>query len=439
MSSFRLALLAFVAVSPVLAADLPRAVTPSDFPVPGATSVLLGRDLFFDPILSGNQNIACASCHDVARGTSDAVSLSLGEGAQGHGMARTGNGAKRLARHTPSLYNLGAFEFTRLQWDGRVEADANTRFGYRLPEDLFLERPVSSTLAAQALLPLIAPNEMAGHPGENPIADAVDQGRITGLNGAWDQIAMRVASVPAYRTRFTWLLGPDEPIHITDITRALADFMTYEFRASDSPFDAFLRGDDEALGNDALRGMALFYGKANCGSCHSGPFQTDHEFQAIGTPQIGPGKAHGPEMADYGRGAITGQATDAYRFRTPSLRNVALSPPYGHSGAFDTLEAMIEHHLDAMTSLAEYTGETARLPRPGPADVELGAMMDFDEVLNIAAAIEIDPVALSPSEISALINFLEALTDPIARTGRLGAPAMVPSGLPMDGTSMPPS
>jgi cytochrome c peroxidase len=422
------------------AGDLPRAISSADFPVPGATSVLLGRDLFFDPILSGNQNISCASCHDPALGTSDGVSLSLGEGAQGRGLSRTGpDDTARLARHTPSLFNLGAFEFTTMMHDGRVEADPTLRFGIRLPNDLHLERPAPSALAAQALMPLIAPDEMAGHPGENPIADAVHGKTIMGLGGAWDQIAQRVAAVPNYRARFAWMIGPDEPLHITHIATALTDYMTYEFRSTDSPFDAFLRGEDSALTNDALRGMSLFYGKANCASCHSGPFQTDHNFHAIAMPQIGPGKGHSTPLADHGRGAITGQPQDMYRFRTPSLRNVALTAPYGHTGAFDTLDSVLRHHLDAMTSLAEYTGDTARLPRPGDPDTDLGAMMDFDEVLNIAAASEITPLPLKAREISALLSFLNALTDPTAQTGRLGAPDRVPSGLPMDVTTLPPS
>lgn len=425
------------------AGELPRAVSPSEFPVPGATSVLLGRDLFFDPILSGNRNIACASCHDPAQGTSDGVSLSLGEGARGRTMARAPDPAAtppvRLARHTPSLYNLGAFEFTRLMQDGRVATDPTTRFGFALPDGLYVERPLPSPLAAQVLVTLASSNEMAGHAGENPVADAVAAGNITGLGGAWDLLARRVEDIPEYRKRFAWLKDEGEPLHITDIARVLADFMAYEFRATNSPFDAFLRGDDTALGNDALRGMALFYGKGGCSGCHSGPFQTDHDFHAIGLPQIGPGKGHGSGFADYGRGAITGAAQDKYRFRTPSLRNVTLSAPYGHSGAYPTLRGIIRHHLDPMTSLAEYTGVAARLPHPGKAEQDLGAMTDFDEVLEIASAIDLPTLMLSPREIDALVAFLTALTDPVSVTGRLGPPDNLPSGLPLDLPASPPS
>lgn len=420
-----------------LAAELPVPIAPSDFPVPGATSVLLGRDLFFDPILSGNRNISCASCHNPDTGTSDAVALSFGEGGIGLGPSRLPDPENpppgRIARNAPMLFNLGAPEFTALLHDGRVERDTSQRFRIRLPNDLQLERPVPSVLAAQALLPIISADEMAGHLGENPVADAVAEGQIMGLHGAWQMLASRVEEIPEYRRQFSWLIGPDEPIHITDIVRVLADFMTYEFRATDSPFDAFLAGNDDALSNAQMRGMSLFYGKGNCSNCHSGAFQTDHSYHAIGLPQIGPGKGHGPEYADHGRAAVTTDTDDRYRFRTPSLRNVALTAPYGHSGAYSDLRGMVLHHLDAETALAEYLGEPALSPSP-----KQGAMDDFDEVFSIMRAVEIAPVSLSDAELDALISFLDALTDPISLKGRLGVPETVPSGLPVT-TELSPS
>ncbi|MRU16963.1 cytochrome-c peroxidase [Roseovarius sp. A21] len=427
-----------------LAADLPEPATRADFPTPGATSVLLGRDLFFDPILSGNRNISCASCHHPDHASADGLSLNVGEGGIGHGKTRRAtpeNPPRTLVpRNAPALFNLGAQEFKALFHDGRVEIDASQRFGVRLPKGQHLERPLP-LLAAQALMPMVAPNEMAGQPGENPVADLVAQGQITGHSGAWQAIAARVARIPDYRRRFEWLNGRGEPIHITDIARVIAAFITYEFRATDSPFDAFLMGDDTALNNDQLRGMSLFYGKAGCASCHSGPFQTDHQFHALGVPQIGPGKGHGPKgHADHGRGYVTGKPQDRYRFRTPSLRNVALTAPYGHSGAYSDLGDMIRHHLDPETALAEYIGlEKATLPQhglPGPHDP---AMRDFDEVLAISQAITIDLPPLNGSEIDALIAFLHALTDPISTKGRLGPPETVPSGLPVDNGTADPS
>ncbi len=420
-----------------MAADLPEPVSNDGFPAPTASSVLLGRDLFFDPLLSGNRNIACASCHHPDLGTSDSVSLSIGEGATGFGLTRRPDPANppvsRLPRNAPALYNLGAYEFTSMFHDGRLMRDPSARFGIRLPGNADLERPLP-LLAAQALLPLIADNEMAGHPGENPVADAVERDQITGPDGAWQIIADRVAANPDYAQRFAWLLKPDEPLHITHIAKAIGDFITFEFRATNSPFDRFLAGDIEALTNTQLRGMSLFYGKAQCVTCHSGALQTDHGFHAIGMPQIGPGKGHGLSgHADHGRANVTLDGVDMYRFRTPSLRNVALTAPYGHNGAYSTLRDMIRHHLDPATMLAEYSDTSlAILPETGLAGPEDPAMQDYDEVLAIFAAIEIAPTPLNDREIDAIIAFLDALTDPISLTGRLGAPETVPSGLPVE-------
>ncbi len=427
----------FLQASLSLAADLPRAVTHDDFPVPGATSVFLGRDLFFDPILSGNSNISCATCHHPSMGSGDAMSLSIGEGGTGLGPDRVVDARNippaRIARNAPSLFNLGAREFVTLFHDGRVQIDDSARFNMRMPVGFELERPVPSALAAQAILPITSHDEMTGQPGENPVADAIATGNIHGLHGAWQMLARRVGDVPDYRRRFAWILGPDEPIHITDIGRVLADYITFEFRSTDSAFDAFLRGDDNALGNEQIRGLSLFYGKAGCGTCHSGPFLTDHDFHAIGIPQFGPGKGHGAGgYGDHGRAGVTGDAKDAYRFRTPSLRNVTLTAPYGHTGAYADLGDMIRHHLDPLTMLAEYTPEYARLHDIRLNDADTAALDDFDEVLRIGMAVELEPVALNDDEVAAIIAFLTALEDPIAKHGRLGVPDAVPSGLALD-------
>ncbi len=403
-------------VSLTLAADLPPPADHDDFPVPGATSILLGRQLFFDPVLSGNQNISCATCHHPALGSGDPVSL----GEDSLGIRRKVGPANlsvaRRPRNAPALYNLGAREFTTLFHDGRVQVDDSARFNLAMPPGRALERHLPSPLAAQTLLPITSYDKMSGQPGENQIADAVAAGHIRGQDGAWQMLAARVEAIPEYRKGFDLIIGKDEPIHITDIARAIADYITFDFRTTDSRFDAFLRGDDAALTNAEVRGMSLFYGKGGCADCHNGTFQTDHGFHAIGIPQLSPDKGHEPDHADHGRAAVTGDPADAYKFRTPSLRNVTLTAPYGHNGAYDRLEDMVRHHLDPLTMLAEYT-------HPSVPDSEV-------------------PLFLQDDEVDAILEFLGALEDPIARTGRLGVPDAVPSGLPLDPqnlTDLPPS
>ena len=413
---------------------LPSAVTPSDFPDTDPLLVEIGRDLFFDPILSGNKNIACASCHHPTLASADGLSLGLGEGAVALGSRRHVDPANaprnRIPRNAPALFNLGAYEFQVMFHDGRVQVDPHADFGFRMPDHATLERPVPSALAAQALMPPTSADEMAGQEGENPIAMAAARGQFAGNGGVWDLLCKRIEAIPGYTERFREVIGARK-LHFTDVARAIAEFETFEFQSINSPFDRYLRGESEALHSEQVAGMNLFYGKANCASCHSGAFQTDHSFHAIGLPQLGPGK-EADGYADRGRLAVTGDPEDRYRFRTPSLRNIAVTAPYGHNGAYARLEAMVRHHLDPIASLTRYDRAQAQLPHAGLAAGDWAAMDDMEEVIRIAEATEIMPVTLTDAEIAQVIAFLGALTDPQARTGRMGAPTSVPSGLPMD-------
>ncbi|MGX9354307.1 cytochrome-c peroxidase [Roseobacteraceae bacterium S113] len=419
--------------------DLPKAPAPADYHQVEPEWAALGRKLFFDPILAGNNNIACATCHHPTLGTGDAMSLSIGEGGEGLGDARIVDASnqpkQRIPRNAPALWNLGAKEFVVMFHDGRVEIDADSMYGIRMPAGRTLERPLDTALAAQNILPILSGDEMAGHPGENPVADAVAADKIHGPGGAWDLIAKEIDEIPAYRAELDWLIG-DEEVHIADVARALSNFIAFEFRTTDSPFDGYLRGDHDALSDAEMRGMELFYGKANCASCHAGSFQTDHSFYAIGLPQFGPGKDEQDyEFSDRGRVVITGDEDDSYRFRVPSLRNVALTAPYGHNGAYGTLEGMVRHHLSPMESLASYDRSEAKLHPLDTSRDDWTAMEDEYELMRIADAIEIAPVDLNDTEFDDLMAFLHALTDPVAAAGRLGVPASVPSGLPLDPVS----
>ena len=165
------------------------------------------------------------------------------------------------------------------------------------------------------------------------------------------------------RRAFEDVTGPDD-IRIIHIANALAEFITVEFRADGSAYDAYLAGDESALSEDARRGLALFGGKAGCAGCHTGPLQTDQDFHAIAMPQIGYARSRvwDPVIRDRGRVNETDRATDVYKFRTPSLRNVAHTAPYGHAGAYRTLEAVIRHHLDPLAGLDGYDPAQAVLP-----------------------------------------------------------------------------
>ncbi|MFN6979650.1 MAG: cytochrome c peroxidase, partial [Gemmobacter sp.] len=179
---------ALLAALPAVAADLPRALTDADFPPADPAELRLGQLLFWDKALSGNRNISCGTCHHPRFGTSDGVSLGLGEGGIGLGPDRIADPAnapeQRIARNAPALWNLGAAGITALFHDGRIEADPARSSGLRTPLEDEMVTGFASLLAAQTMFPVLSADEMAGHYGENDVARAVRQGLITGPGGA---------------------------------------------------------------------------------------------------------------------------------------------------------------------------------------------------------------------------------------------------------------
>ncbi len=417
---------------------LPDPLTDQSFREVDDTLARIGHLLFFDPILSGNKDVACATCHHPRLAAGDGVSLGLGTGAQGLGEARTPEGphaaVRRIPRNAPALWNLGARDVRTLFHDGRVEMTPDTPGRFLTPQGPLDYMALDSLLAAQAMFPVLSPEEMAGRPGENPIADAVAAERIHGDDGAWALLAARVDGLSAYRDVFAAWRGHSAPVTMDEIANALAAFIEVEFRADKTPFDQYLR-EVAALSAQAGEGMRLFYGRANCASCHSGPLLSDQKFHAMGQPPIGPGKERDADgyTRDIGRAAVTLDPADAYAFRTPMLRNVLQTGPWGHAGAFADLHAFLRHHLDPVAGLAAYQPQ-AVLPDLGPYADDYAATRDAHqrELITSAAARAMAQrplVILQDDEISLLISFLETLDDPVALQGRFGVPDAVPSGL----------
>ena len=413
-------------------------MTDADYLPVDPAEAALGQLLFYDPILSGNRNVACGTCHHPRFGTSDGVSLSIGDGGVGLGPERKVDPSNlpedRIPRNATALFNLGATQFTVLFHDGRIERDPTRKAGFRTPMEDDMVAGFSGILSAQTMFPVLSQDEMAGGFGENDVARAVRMGTITGPGGAWDLIARRVAAIPAYAARFqavyAHVTGPDA-IAFTDISNAIAAFMALEWRSDTSPFDAHLRGEAPLTG-PAVEGMALFYGEAGCSTCHTGPFHTDHRFHAMGMPQFGPGKAANFERGarDEGRYRVTGRLEDLFAFRTPSLRNVARTAPYGHDGAYRDLPGFLAAHVQPRAAIAGYDRAQALMPDLTVAPDWL-VLDDPAEAQAIEAAAVDWQVALSPEQIAALTAFLDSLTDPAALAGRLGVPETVPSGLPV--------
>jgi cytochrome c peroxidase len=295
-----------------LISALPDAVpAPKDNPTT-QEKVALGKLLFFDPRLSGNNKISCATCHRPDKAFGDG--LSLGKGASGHA----------LARNTPSLLHVGFNSI--LFWDGRAKS-----------------------LEEQALLPIQAAEEMNQDLGE---------------------LEQELNAIPGYAERFKSVFGTK--VTRKGIAEALSAFertlVTHR-----SPYDRYLRGERDALSQEAKRGMELFFGSAGCARCHQGPLLTDQKFYRLGFSR------------DKGLGSITGKPEDNYKFRTPSLRNVARTGPYMHDGSLGTLDDVLFFYLRGVPSGG---------PSGLPLDIESLQGVSIDETLDLIAFLQ----ALSGSE-----------------------------------------
>lgn len=405
----------------------------------------LGRNLFFDKIIGGNMNISCATCHHPFAGSSDGLSLPVGEGAMGVATSRdcgTGDDAvvERVPRNSPHLFNLGAPEFTRMFHDGRVEADPSQPSGFISPAGDDLPHGLHSALAAQAMFPPTSGTEMAGQEHENPVGAAAAAGDLAGSDGVWAQLAQRVASIDEYVDMLTAAyedVNTADDITFVHIANAIAAYEAAAYRSENSPYDRYLRHERAPMGPRQIRGMQLFNGRAGCVDCHSGPYQTDHEFYSVAMPQIGPGTGdnqpgYNDGHDDFGREKVTGDPADRFRFRTPSLRNVAMTGPWGHDGAFNSLEAVVRQQLDPYAGMEDYDTTQARLP-PRP-DLDAQDFIVHNDPARRGAIVdtcELQPIRLNDRDVADLIEFLHALTDPAFINMRDQVPMRVPSGLPI--------
>src|SRR5258706_15484170 len=313
--------------------------------------IALGQKLFFEPRLSGNGTVACATCHDPERAFTDGRPTSVGI----HGRV----GQRNAPTVLNALYNKHQF------WDGRV-----------------------STLEQQAALPITNPFEM----GSASIGDAVS----------------RIASDKNYQTQFMQVFARD--VNEQDMLSAIA---AYErtLASFDSPFDHFIAGEANAISDSAKRGWELFNTKARCQLCHTlaenqrdATLFIDNDFHNIGVgilrhrvaplaQQAERELAQGDlvaidttaitsEMSVLGRFLVTRKRSDIASFKTPGLRNVVVTAPYFHDGSMQTLWDVMDHY--------------------NKGDGITDPWLDKD----------MQPLALSESEIDDLVAFLASLTSP---------------------------
>ena len=249
---------------PALPDDPENPITPA--------KVELGRQLFEDARLSGDESLSCASCHPKEMGYADAMPLSEGAGGQ------------PMPRHTPTILNAAYYRY--INWDGKFANISQLVLGV-------LANPKNMNMQDESVL------------------------------------VARLESVPEYRAQFRDVFdGPPSKQRVAFAIDAYVRRLT----TPNSPFDRYAAGDPRALTDAQKRGLVLFVGKADCAMCHRGPNFADDQFHALGIAG----------SADTGRFKVTGVEADRYAFKTPTLRNVALTAPYMHDGSVATLREVID-------------------------------------------------------------------------------------------------
>lgn len=409
---------------------------------PNDDLVQLGHNLFFDPILSGSKDINCAVCHAMDQATANAVPLSVGTGARMvEGVRRPGPALAFTSRNSPALFNLGQPEVSSMFWDKRLERIEDGRMV--LYERSFTEQPetylrvlspeLDNILAAQNMLPVFARNEMRGIHGSKDIFGEPNELALVpdhDFEGNWRLLAKRLQAVPAYQELFAKAypgVAPED-INFVHAANAMSAFIQVKFTLDDSPWDRFLKGEDGALGPAEVRGALVFHGKGECATCHSGKMMTDEGYHNIGVVPM----TRGPEPLEYMDLGVAHRSLagpeDCFAFRTPPLRNVALTGPYMHNGSYDTLEAVIRHKMDARHAL--YNFDPSHLEPRFQEQVHRRPENLARVEATLSSHVQ-EPLELSDGDVADLVAFLNALTSPRAQDLMHLNLEEVPSGLPV--------
>ena len=383
----------------------------------------LGEALFFDPLLSGNLDVSCSTCHLPDQAGGDGRTLPAGVGGLGQGPLRAGGAL--IPRNSPSV--LAGHLLPSMFWDSKVRLEPDglaTPAGAAFTPELEAAlEPGLELLGAQAMFPVTSRGEMRGNPGESELGDVANGD----VHGIWNGLMDRILAIPAYVDLFR-AAYPNTPLAELNFGHAGNAIGAYEavaFAKTDTPLDRFLRGDDEALSADQLAGGLEFFGAAACDRCHNGSFFTDGEHHNIGLPQFGPGKGHGTlQSDDFGQEGISGDPADRYRFRTPTLVNIELTAPYGHLGQYATLRDMINHYVDPEARLLTYD-ITTNVDDPALVPTQ------YDNTTDVLDHLAPMLHGRRDFDVDAVVAFMGALTDESARDMSHLTPDSVPSGLPL--------
>jgi len=337
-----------------------------DLPNINDSKAQLGKQLFFAKNLGGEQSAACVSCHHPMLGGGDNLSLPVGVSAvniieqSAHDLLGPGrfNGLNvinlpSVPRNSPTIFNLG-LNTRRLFWDGRVETRRNGAIstpdstvsadGRRRPDNNLPQG--TSLAAAQARFPVTSIEEMRGE-----FSPASDNQTLRAELA--ERFSDNEADFPSsWPSAFEQAYG-DSNVNFDRIADAIGEYERSMVFVN-NPWNDYLQGNDNALSEDQKAGAVLFFtarrdGGAGCVNCHRGASFSGFGHQLTAYPQFGPGKGNDggtTTSTDFGRENVTNNIEDRYHFRTPSLLNVAMTAPYGHAGAYQTLNEVVAHYRD---------------------------------------------------------------------------------------------
>ena len=406
----------------------------------------LGKKLFFTKALGGDMDSACASCHLPTLGGGDGLPLSIGVGAPDPDLIGPGRSHPDMEftvpRNAPTTFNIALWDKVIFH-DGRIESLGGTPglngadgFGIRTPEVALgkLDPLAGANLAvAQSRFPTTSAEEMRGFDFAAKESNQDCREHLAARLGDYGNGAGELDPnywVAEFEAVYGPASTPEELVTEQRIADAIGEYERSQTFV-ETPWKDYVQGDLSAMSEAAKRGALLFYrateeGGANCASCHSGDFFTDEGFHVLAVPQIGRGKGDGlTRTDDFGRFRETRQLKDLYAFRTPSLINVTVTGPWGHDGAYATLEGMVRHNLNPAAAVESYDwdqlGEYVPVEYAAVNTQKALARLEYNRSQGLDT---VEVVDLDDSQVADLLAFLEALTDPCVTDEACLAPWM---------------
>lgn len=331
--------------------------------------IILGKLLFFDPILSGNRDVACATCHHPDNGYAEFRDISIGVNGKGFGNKRVFNNPNTIPFVKRNAHTILNTAYNGMNTEGAYDPE-------KAP--MFWDSRVQS-LEEQALEPIKALEEMRGN----------DYTQENILNVIID----RLIKIPKYQELFEQAFGEKNAIDSINLAKAIAAFER-TLVTNNSRFDQYLSGDENAISIAEKEGFELFK-KVGCANCHSGPMFSDYKMHVLGLPENN--KLKVPDSGFNKR----------FSFRTPSLRNLRFTEPYMHNGSMKDLQKVMEFYEDISSGRSE---------NPNIADHQLDSLTK--------------KITIKVKDMGAITSFLNTLNEADFDKEVMDS---VPSGLPVGG------